>query len=130
MNPKTSVLVADDEQSVRGLIKSALEFIDFDVIEALNGEEAVQLAQKNLPDLVLLDVRMPKMDGFEACEALKADEATNHIPIVFLSAHGQQGEIDRGLSLGAEEYIVKPFSVQELVIRINRILIRHDKFRP
>ena len=118
------VLVAEDEPDIRGLIVFSLEYAGYEVIEALNGEEAVKLAGEKQPDLILLDVRMPKMNGYEACSALKAQESTRSIPIVFLSARGQETEIKQGLELGAEEYILKPFAPDELYLRVGSILER------
>ncbi len=94
------------------------------MIEALNGEDAVELAEAEQPDLILLDVRMPKMSGYEACSMLKAQHSTRGIPVVFLSARGQETEIKQGLELGAEEYILKPFAPDELYHRVGSILER------
>lgn len=118
------VLVAEDEPDIRGLITYSLQYAGYKVVEAYNGEEAVEKAKEERPDLILLDVRMPKMSGYEACELLKQEESTRHIPVVFLSARGQEGEIKRGLKLGAEEYILKPFAPDELYRRVNAILER------
>jgi DNA-binding response OmpR family regulator len=120
----TVVLVAEDEPDIRGLITFSLEYAGFVVVQALNGVEAVQKAKEEGPDLILLDVRMPKMNGYEACKELKADESTQHIPVVFLSARGQEAEIKHGLELGAEEYILKPFAPDELYRRVETILRR------
>jgi DNA-binding response OmpR family regulator len=118
------ILVAEDEADIRGLIVFSLQYAGFQVIEASNGMEAVDKALKEIPDLVLLDVRMPRMTGYEACQALKAQEATRQIPVVFLSARGQESEIKQGLELGAEEYILKPFAPDELYRRVEGILGR------
>jgi DNA-binding response OmpR family regulator len=122
--PGKKILVAEDEPDIRGLIVFSLQYAGFDVLEAQNGEEAVRLATKKKPDLILLDVRMPKMTGYEACAMLKEQASTRHIPIVFLSARGQEAEIKRGLELGAEEYILKPFAPDELYRRVEGILQR------
>jgi DNA-binding response OmpR family regulator len=118
------VLVAEDELDIRGLIRYSLEFAGYEVLQASNGAEAVKQATEHQPDLILLDVRMPTMTGYEACEALKAQDATKDIPIVFLSARGQEAEIKQGLKLGAEEYILKPFAPDELYRRVTAILER------
>ena len=118
------VLVAEDEPDIRGLIVFSLQYAGYEVIEALNGEDAVKLAEAEQPDLILLDVRMPKMNGYEACSVLKAQDATREIPVVFLSARGQETEIKQGLELGAEEYILKPFAPDELYQRVGGILER------
>jgi len=118
------VLVAEDEPDIRGLIVFSLRYAGYKVIEALNGEEAIRLAEEEQPDLILLDVRMPKVSGYEACSVLKAQSSTRGIPIVFLSARGQETEIKQGLELGAEEYILKPFAPDELYQRVGSILER------
>ena len=121
------VLVAEDEPDIRGLIVFSLRYAGYEVIEALNGEEAVRLAEDEQPDLILLDVRMPKMNGYEACSVLKAKDSTRSMPIVFLSARGQEAEIKQGLELGAEAYILKPFAPDELYQRVGSILARQER---
>lgn len=116
------VLIAEDEQDILELIRFTLEFGGFEVVAATNGEEAVQKAHETGPDLVLLDVRMPRMTGYEACESLKASPATRDIPVVFLSARGQEADVQHGLSLGAVDYILKPFSPEDLPNRLRQIL--------
>lgn len=116
------VLVAEDEPDIRGLVVFSLEYAGYQVVQASNGEDAVHIAEKEQPDIILLDVRMPKMTGYEACQHLKAQESTRHIPVVFLSARGQDTEIKYGLGLGAEEYILKPFAPDELYRRVTAIL--------
>jgi DNA-binding response OmpR family regulator len=118
------ILVAEDEPDIRGLITFSLKYAGFAVVEALNGEEALDMAAAENPDLVLLDVRMPKLNGYEVCKILKSQDATKGIPIVFISARGQEAEIKRGLELGAEEYILKPFAPDELYRRVQVILQR------
>jgi DNA-binding response OmpR family regulator len=118
------VLVAEDEPDIRGLVAFSLEYAGFVVVQAQDGEDAVQKAEVEQPDLILLDVRMPKMNGYEACKILKGEESTKHIPVVFLSARGQEAEIKHGLDLGAEEYILKPFAPDELYRRVETILQR------
>ncbi len=117
------ILVAEDERDIRDLITFTLRFAGHDVVTANNGEEALERAvQLPLPDLVLLDVRMPRMTGYEACKRLKAGETTKHIPVVFLSAKGQETEVQAGLEAGADEYILKPFSPDQLTARVRYIL--------
>ena len=118
------VLIAEDEQDIRGLIAYSLEYAGYEVIEACDGEEAVKLAEEEQPDLILLDVRMPRMNGYEACALLRARQSTRDIPVVFLSARGQETEIMRGLDVGADEYILKPFAPDELNLRVGSILER------
>jgi two-component system alkaline phosphatase synthesis response regulator PhoP len=120
----TKILVAEDEADIRGLIVFSLQYAGFQVIEASNGKEALDKALAENPDLVLLDVRMPRMNGYEVCRVLKAQETTRRIPVVFLSARGQEAEIKQGLELGAEEYILKPFAPDELYRRVKGVLGR------
>lgn len=121
------ILVAEDERDIRELIVFTLQISGFNVVEVPNGEEAVRKATELKPDLVLMDVRMPKMTGYEACKALKAQESTKDIPVVFLSAKGQENEITMGLELGAEEYFLKPFAPDQLTERVNKILAKYGK---
>ena len=118
----TKILIAEDEHDIRDLIAFTLKFAGYDVVTANNGEEAVQLARQELPDLVLTDVRMPKMTGYEACKLIKADPTTQHIPVVFLSAKGQEAEVQTGLASGADEYLLKPFAPDQLTRKVADIL--------
>lgn len=119
------ILIAEDERDIRDLITFTLRFAGHEVIPTANGEEAYQAALKEIPDLILLDVRMPRMTGYEACEQLKATASTQNIPVVFLSAKGQESEVKTGMEAGAEEYILKPFSPDQLTARIQEILSKH-----
>jgi DNA-binding response OmpR family regulator len=121
------ILIAEDERDIRDLITFTLRFAGHEVIPTANGEEAYQTAIKTQPDIVLMDVRMPRMTGYEACAAMKTNAATQNIPVVFLSAKGQESEVRTGLDVGAEEYILKPFSPDQLTARIKIILTRLGK---
>jgi DNA-binding response OmpR family regulator len=127
MHEKKKILVAEDEPDIRGLIAFSLRYAGYEVIEAVNGQEAVEKALGKLPDLILLDVRMPIVNGYEACNLLKTRASTREIPVIFLSARGQEAEISRGLELGAEEYILKPFAPDELYRSVGSILERTDQ---
>jgi DNA-binding response OmpR family regulator len=116
------ILVAEDERDIRELIAFTLRFAGFDVTLAANGAEAVELATEIEPDLVLMDVRMPRMTGYQACAALKKKEETKNLPVIFLSAKGQESEIQEGLEVGAVDYILKPFAPDDLTDQVNRIL--------
>lgn len=116
------ILIAEDERDIRDLITFTLRFAGHEVIATANGEEALQSALQEIPDLILLDVRMPRMSGYDACEQIKANTSTQHIPVVFLSAKGQESEVQTGLKAGATEYILKPFSPDQLTERIRVIL--------
>jgi len=121
------ILIAEDERDIRDLIAFTLRFAGYEVFVATNGEEAVELAPQVNPDLVLMDVRMPRMTGYEACRAMKARPDLRDIPVVFLSAKGQESEIQQGLDAGAEEYLLKPFAPDQLTIRVKAILGKFGK---
>ncbi len=118
------ILVAEDERDIRDLIGFTLRFAGFDVVLVVDGVQAVEKALQEKPDLILLDVRMPKMTGYDACRYLKENPDTCMIPIIFLSAKGQDGEIQEGLASGAVEYIVKPFAPDELTNQVETALRR------
>ena len=120
----TKILIAEDERDIRELVSFSLQFGGFTVVQAINGAEAVELAQKERPDLILMDVRMPKMTGYDACRRIKAIPELRDIPVVFVSAKGQESEIQTGLEAGAEEYILKPFAPDELVKQVQTVLDR------
>lgn len=121
------LLIAEDERDIRDLITFTLRFAGHEVTAVTNGEEAYQAALRINPDLILLDVRMPRMTGYEACQKIKKNESTEHIPVVFLSAKGQEKEVEAGLDAGATEYIVKPFAPDQLTARVNSLLDEHSK---
>lgn len=118
----TTILVAEDERDIRELIAFTLKYHGFEVITADNGEQALQLASEARPDLLLLDVRMPRLTGYEVCQQVKQQPSTCDIPVVFLSAKGQEAEILQGRQAGAVDYILKPFSPQELAERLKAVL--------
>ena len=121
------ILIAEDERDIRDLITFTLGFAGYEVVAAANGEEAVNLARQETPDLVLMDVRMPRMTGYEACAAMKADAKLKDIPVIFLSAKGQDSEIQTGLQAGAVEYLLKPFAPDQLTARIQAVLAQYGK---
>jgi DNA-binding response OmpR family regulator len=121
------ILIAEDEPDIRELVAFMLRFAGYEVMAASNGEEAVQAATREHPDLVLMDVRMPKMTGYDACRIMKATPDLRDVPVVFLSAKGQESEIQSGLEAGAEEYLLKPFSPDELTNRVRLILSKFGK---
>ncbi|NOY97880.1 MAG: response regulator [Chloroflexi bacterium] len=123
----TKILIAEDERDIRDLIAFTLRFAGYEVVTAANGEEAVESAAQETPDLILLDVRMPRMTGYDACKLIKSDPALVDIPVVFLSAKGQESEIQTGLEAGAEEYLLKPFAPDELTARVRAILSKFGK---
>jgi len=121
------ILIAEDERDIRDLITFTLRFAGHEVIATTNGEEALEKALKEIPDLILMDVRMPRMTGYEACKRMKADPTIQHIPVAFLSAKGQESEVQTGLEVGAIEYILKPFSPDQLTERVRVILGKFGK---
>jgi CheY-like chemotaxis protein len=116
------ILVAEDERDIRELINFTLMFAGHTITLVTNGAELVEKAPTVMPDLILTDVRMPKMTGYEACHALKQLESVKHIPVVILSAKGQDEEMQMGKDAGAHAYILKPFAPDELTRRIAEIL--------
>jgi CheY-like chemotaxis protein len=123
----TKILIAEDERDIRDLVVFTLQFGGFEVVATGNGAELVSAAPTEKPDLILTDVRMPKMTGYEACLALKANPITKDIPIVFLSAKGQEEEVNQGLKVGGTAYILKPFAPDVLLTKVKDILKEHGK---
>lgn len=116
------ILVAEDERDIRELINFTLVFAGHQVTQAANGAEAVELAPKVKPDLIMMDVRMPKMTGYEACRQMKLMDEVKDVPVIFLSAKGQDEEVQTGIEAGAVAYILKPFSPEDLTRQIGEIL--------
>lgn len=108
------ILVADDDRDVRELCIFTLRFAGHEVQGVSNGEEAIHQAKLTLPDLIIMDVRMPKINGYEACRILKADQATSAIPVIFLSVRVEDSEVQAGLTAGAVDYLFKPISPDRL----------------
>jgi len=118
----TKILVAEDERDIRELVGHTLRFAGYEIVLVTNGVEAVEAVSREKPDLILLDVRMPKMSGYEACRLIKESPATSEIPVVFLSAKGRESEVEQGIESGALEYILKPFAPADLIAQIESIL--------
>jgi two-component system alkaline phosphatase synthesis response regulator PhoP len=116
------ILIADDEQDMAMGLRDNLQFEGYDVLVANDGEKALELATEENPDLVLLDIMMPKLDGLEVCRRIR--QAGHTIPILMLTAKGQEIDIVRGLEVGADDYITKPFSIRELMARVKAALRR------
>jgi len=121
------ILVADDDREVRELSIFTLRFAGHDVLSATNGEEAVIQAKVYGPDLIIMDVRMPKMNGYEACKILKSDATTSSIPVIFLSARGDESDVQAGLNAGAVDYIQKPIAPDQLAEKVRSYLHRAGK---
>ncbi len=121
---KERILVVDDEASIRRILETRLSMIGYDVVTASDGEEALDVFHKQGPDLVVLDVMMPKLDGYGVCQELRKE---SDIPIIMLTALGDVADRITGLELGADDYVVKPFSPKELEARIRSVLRRVTK---
>jgi len=128
---KETILIVDDEEDILELIKFNLEIEGYSIITALTGEKAVKLARQSAIDLIILDLMLPGIDGLEVTKILKRDEKTIGIPIIMLTAKGEESDIVTGLELGADDYLSKPFSPKILIARIRAILRRgHEKVPP
>ena len=123
------VLAADDDEDILSLVAFRLERSGYTVIQARDGQEALELARTERPDLVVLDVMMPKLDGFELTRRLRAEEATSRMPIILLTARAQDADVQTGFDAGADDYLRKPFSPQELRTRVQAILARRSSVR-
>jgi DNA-binding response OmpR family regulator len=119
---KGKILVVDDEIYIVHILDFSLGMEGYDVLTALDGEQAVEKARAEHPDLIVLDIMMPKLDGYETCKILKAGEDTKSIPVILLSAKGRNVDQKIGFEVGADDYITKPFSPRKLVERINALL--------
>jgi two-component system phosphate regulon response regulator PhoB len=121
------VLVVDDEQDLLELVSYNLNKEGFRVVCVSSGEEALAAARRDMPDLILLDLLLPTVDGLEVCRRLKADPRTQHIPVLMLTAKSEETDVVTGLELGAEDYVTKPFSPRVLVARVKALLRRRTK---
>jgi len=121
---KETILIVDDEEDVLELVRYNLDKNSYCVETATTGEEALTKARAKLPDLVILDLMLPGIDGLEVCKKLKSDTKTQHIPVIMLTAKGEEADIVTGLELGADDYVTKPFSPKVLIARVRRILHR------
>ena len=119
---KGRILVVDDEIYIVHILDFSLGMEGYEVVTALDGEQALEKARAEKPDLIVLDIMMPKLDGYETCKRLKADATTKDIPVILLSAKGRNVDQKVGFEVGADDYITKPFSPRKLVERINAIL--------
>ena len=121
------ILIADDEEPLRLLVRATLELDDagegqYDILEATDGNEALEVARRERPQLILLDIQMPGLSGLEVCKMLKNDAATSDLMIVMLTAKGQQSDRELGFAAGADDYFAKPFSPLELLQLVDRVM--------
>ncbi len=121
MTAGVKVLAVDDDPTIQRLLQVNLEMEGYDVVLAGDGEEALAVARAEHPDLILLDVMMPKKDGWQVCRELREDPDLAHVPVIFLSARAQDADVVRGASLGANEYVTKPFDPMELLDLVARL---------
>lgn len=124
---KEKILVLDDEEDLLELVRFNLTKEGYDVICAATGEEGLNAAKENLPDLIILDLMLPGIDGLDVARALKNNESTKNIPIIMLTARGEEADIVTGLELGADDYITKPFSPRIMIARMRAVLRRKIK---
>lgn len=127
---EATVLVVEDEVDIRELVQLTLERANYFVITAEGGEEACRLAASELPDLIILDLMLPDMQGFDVCKRLRGQPRTATIPIIMATARGEEVDVVLGLELGADDYIKKPFSLSELISRVRAVLRRSGTIRP
>ena len=119
---KGKILVVDDEIYIVHILDFSLGMEGYEVITALDGEAALEKVKVEKPDLIVLDIMMPKLDGYEVCKTIKANADTQNIPVILLSAKGRNADQKMGFDVGADDYITKPFSPRKLVERINQLL--------
>ncbi|HSJ03449.1 MAG: response regulator transcription factor [Verrucomicrobium sp.] len=124
MSDKALILIADDEEDVRELVGMNLRRAGFETVEAADGLQALAQVRRRKPDAIVLDVMMPGRDGFGVCQELREDESTQHIPVIMLTAKGQTQDRIAGLEKGADDYLAKPFSPKELVLRVQALIRR------
>jgi len=125
--PRTKILIIDDDPDIRDVLNITLSQENYEVIEAPDGLEGLKFAQTKNPDLVIVDFKMPKMDGRQVCQQLKKDILLSHMPIIMLTGKGEVADKVGGLNAGADDYIVKPFEPQELIARIKMIIRRTQR---
>lgn len=116
------VLVVDDEVNITQIMEFSIGAEGYDVVTAANGEEAISKARKEQPNLIILDIMMPKVDGYEVCRVLKRDPLTKRIPVILLTAKGREIDKRLGYEVGASDYVVKPFSPSQLINKVNSYL--------
>jgi len=116
------ILIVDDEPNIVMTLEYTFKKNNFEVFIARDGQEALDILKNQLPDIIILDVMMPMVDGFATLEQIKKDKRLNHCKVIFLSAKNKEKDIEKGLSLGADLYVVKPFSIKKLVDQVNELL--------
>ena len=122
--PPATVLVVDDDPVILKLLEVNFEMEGFEVVRASDGAMGLERAREVLPDMVILDVMMPRMTGYEVAKALREDDLTARIPIIFVTARAQSSDVERGIELGVDDYVTKPFDPLDLIARVNALLAR------
>ena len=120
--PDKRILIVDDQQYIQNFLSLQLKKWNFETSTAVNGSVAVMKARNESPDLILMDIMMPEMDGIQACKIIKEDDSTKDIPVIFLTARGQKEDIMKAMSAGATDYIIKPFTFGKVITKIAKVL--------
>ena len=124
MEKNKTILIVDDEQDILGLVEFHLQQQGYETLKATSGETALKLARNEKPDLIVLDLMLPGMSGLDVCKYLKSEPATENIPVIMLTAKGEEADIVQGLEMGADDYVTKPFSPKILMARLNSVIRR------
>ena len=124
MTGTPTILVADDEEDLRELVSYRLSRSGYEVVEAVDGQEAFELATERTPDLMVLDVMMPRLDGYELTRRVREQDSLRSVPVILLTARSQETDVGRGFDVGADDYLKKPFNPDELVARVRAVLGR------
>lgn len=127
---KKKILIVDDEKELIRLVSFHMTIVGYEALSAKDGLEALQICKQNKPDLIILDIMLPRIDGWEVCRRLKQDPQTRNIPIIMLSALAEVNDKLKGFNLGTDDYVTKPFSPRELVVRVKRVLARTETGPP
>lgn len=122
MHDKKTILIVDDVSQIRKILRYNLEEEGYDVIDADSGEKALEYASENIPDLIVLDIMMPKMDGYEVLRRLRESDITRHIPVIFLTAKAQRKDVLKGIEAGGNDYVVKPYNFDDLHGKIDKLI--------
>jgi DNA-binding response OmpR family regulator len=121
----TTVLIADDDRDIRDLVAHKLATAGFEVLTCADGQDALDQVRDRLPDVAVLDVMMPRLSGIQVLQRLREDPQTRLLPVILLTAKAQEADVESGFALGADDYVVKPFSPRELLSRVQAVLGRH-----
>ena len=126
MNEKKRILIVDDEKQLVSLVKLHMTMASYEVLTAKDGEEALEIVEKERPDLIILDLMLPKIDGWEVCKRIREKKKIGNIPVIMLTARTETADKLKGFECGADDYVTKPFSPRELVARVKRVLARAE----